>query len=403
MTHCSFLIQRLFYVPGGRCVDELDGFRCTCLLGFSGATCDDNLDDCSLLPCLHGGTCTDEVNDYTCTCLPGYTGPLCQTNIDDCVNGPCAHGGICRDLVNDFQCDCPAGYTGKYCRQNIDDCSPDPCVNGGSCTDHINDYECRCPRGYTGKNCELLDGFNNPGVTPPVYVPQLTEATTYGGPVAMDSTDDDAVVTVHQILLIICLGVGIPIIIIFAIIVFLLCNRRRQHRQREQSGGIYNQENADNEIVASKRRSSLGHPENMNNKDTTTIFNAIPPTKTIYKMNNTDQDSYGTAKQLNTEQCNSTENYDVVDKCHKQVNPLIHKQNSKKTTKPVAYTHSSASSGGGDGRRAVRGEGPHHVSSPECSSTPYGEGRERFKPPFVQLDCKTIDCNTVAKHKDIER
>ncbi len=37
-------------------------------------------DDCNPNPCLNGGGCTDMVNGYTCSCVVGYIGQDCQTN-----------------------------------------------------------------------------------------------------------------------------------------------------------------------------------------------------------------------------------------------------------------------------------------------------------------------------------
>ena len=37
-----------------------------------------DIDDCALGPCQNGGTCMDGVNDYNCTCVVGYTGKNCS-------------------------------------------------------------------------------------------------------------------------------------------------------------------------------------------------------------------------------------------------------------------------------------------------------------------------------------
>ena len=97
----------------------------------------------------------DVVNGYECTCVVGFTGTNCETNINDCegdpcVNGDCvvsqyiqmhAHGCIllwCYSILQDgiamYICTCPAGWTGRNCEINIDDCTSNPCQNGGTCT-----------------------------------------------------------------------------------------------------------------------------------------------------------------------------------------------------------------------------------------------------------------------------
>ena len=42
-----------------------------------------DIDECLSEPCPNGGTCLDEVNGYTCTCVPWYTGGHCETGKAD--------------------------------------------------------------------------------------------------------------------------------------------------------------------------------------------------------------------------------------------------------------------------------------------------------------------------------
>ena len=37
-----------------------------------------DINECSSNPCLNGGACVDQVNGYVCNCLAGYTGVICQ-------------------------------------------------------------------------------------------------------------------------------------------------------------------------------------------------------------------------------------------------------------------------------------------------------------------------------------
>ena len=42
----------------------------------------------------------DLVNDFSCACVVGFTGNTCQTNINDCFPYPCENGGTC--VVSDM-------------------------------------------------------------------------------------------------------------------------------------------------------------------------------------------------------------------------------------------------------------------------------------------------------------
>ena len=37
-----------------------------------------DINECSSNPCLNGGTCVDQVNGFNCTCVAGYTGTRCE-------------------------------------------------------------------------------------------------------------------------------------------------------------------------------------------------------------------------------------------------------------------------------------------------------------------------------------
>eukprot|EP00057_Strongylocentrotus_purpuratus_P006306 XP_011660780.1 PREDICTED: G-protein coupled receptor 64-like [Strongylocentrotus purpuratus] len=67
------------------------------------------------MPCMNGGGCIDDVNRYICSCLPGYQGVHCEENIDECASDPCLNSGTCTDRINYFVCTCPPGYTDSIC------------------------------------------------------------------------------------------------------------------------------------------------------------------------------------------------------------------------------------------------------------------------------------------------
>ena len=143
--------------PGLVCVDMVNGYVCTA-------------DRCSSNPCQNGATCVDDLGGYTCTCVQGFAGILCQTNINECASNPCQYGGTCSDGVASYTCACPSGhlapdcvcppgFAGLGCTVNIDECASSPCMNGGTCVDLNNTFACVCPGQYPGPLC-------NPAVLP---------------------------------------------------------------------------------------------------------------------------------------------------------------------------------------------------------------------------------------------
>uniref|UniRef100_A0A8C7Y1S7 Delta-like protein n=1 Tax=Oryzias sinensis TaxID=183150 RepID=A0A8C7Y1S7_9TELE len=147
---------------GATCTNTGQGsYTCTCLPGYTGASCEIQVSECSGNPCRNGGSCSDNENGYKCACPPGFYGNNCELSANTCADGPCFNGGRCADNPEGgYFCQCPAGYAGFNCEKKIDHCSSNPCLNGAECVDLVNTYLCRCPEGFIGSNCEVRSSIS---------------------------------------------------------------------------------------------------------------------------------------------------------------------------------------------------------------------------------------------------
>lgn len=260
------LIFTLFPISGGSCIDELNGFRCVCPTGYLGNRCQVNRNECAVNPCLNGGVCIDKVDDFECRCRPGFVGTLCQDDVDDCLNFPCANGAACRDLPNAFECTCTPGFVGKFCSVKIDMCTKKPCLNGATCVASVDSYRCTCTKGYHGKNCEIsLVGDTGSSralstvgggvvatkmlATPSDSFPDVTVSTISD---EINSGDVQSLINDHsgsslplaQVILIVCLGVGVPLLLMLAVILLLVIRKHRRDAQASRLTSVQRENDA---------------------------------------------------------------------------------------------------------------------------------------------------------------
>ena len=147
---------------------------CICNVGYTGANCSTDIDECaSTQPCEGGANCTNTIGSFNCTCPDPCLGPDCSA----CCSSPCKKGGTCSsNNPATFTCTCPPGFSGLTCTEFLGEicscemkcdyhyhfaggCFSDPCMNGGECVDvfDVNNplaYRCSCPMGFTGADCE---------------------------------------------------------------------------------------------------------------------------------------------------------------------------------------------------------------------------------------------------------
>ncbi len=118
LTYNVFLRCRTPFC-GKRC--ELDN-DCTCLPGYTGTYCSEEIDDCVGVACNNSNTqCIDQLESYKCSCLPGFTGANCRNDLNECTVGPvrCNFHGVCVNDVGSFHCECQTGYTGRFCETKL--------------------------------------------------------------------------------------------------------------------------------------------------------------------------------------------------------------------------------------------------------------------------------------------
>eukprot|EP01051_Picozoa_sp_SAG22_P014958 SAG22_NODE_1889_length_3373_cov_2.935247_2_plen_710_part_00 len=133
---------------GGSCAVAANTYTCACMSGWSGAHCDELVtvgdgDYCSPNPCNNYGTCAHASNNqggFRCYCIVGYSGPTCTT--DACLPSPCDHGGSCAHVSRGagYECACVAGFMGFTCATDI--CASSPCGHDGECIGGDASYSC---------------------------------------------------------------------------------------------------------------------------------------------------------------------------------------------------------------------------------------------------------------------
>lgn len=58
----------------GSCIRKQDVVLCLCEAGFTGLTCEDDINDCEHSLCKNNGTCIDKIAAYDCNCSSSFTG-----------------------------------------------------------------------------------------------------------------------------------------------------------------------------------------------------------------------------------------------------------------------------------------------------------------------------------------
>uniref|UniRef100_A0A8D0EQ68 Nephronectin n=1 Tax=Strix occidentalis caurina TaxID=311401 RepID=A0A8D0EQ68_STROC len=128
--------------------------KCKCHPGYTGKTCNQDLNECGLKPrpCKH--RCMNTYGSYKCYCLNGYMlmpDGTCS-NALSCSMANCQYG--CDVLKGEVHCRCPSpglqlGPDGRTCI-DIDECATGRviCPRFRHCVNTFGSYICRCHKGF---------------------------------------------------------------------------------------------------------------------------------------------------------------------------------------------------------------------------------------------------------------
>ncbi|XP_029314869.1 epidermal growth factor-like protein 6 [Cottoperca gobio] len=135
--------------------------KCKCFPGYTGKTCNQDLNECGLKPrpCEH--RCMNTYGSYKCYCLNGYTvmpDGSCA-NSRTCSIAHCQYG--CEEVLGEIRCLCPSaglqlGQDGRTC-VDIDECvtGRNLCPYNRQCVNTFGSYFCKCQDGY---DLKYVDG-----------------------------------------------------------------------------------------------------------------------------------------------------------------------------------------------------------------------------------------------------
>ena len=138
------------------------------------------------------------------------------------------------------------------CVEEINECASNPCRNGASCEDLVNRFKCHCTPEYEGETCAFKLGSrptttsSSSSSTQPPTTRHTTDTAAQVnkagiGAVSADEDSNSASVgrqvelSQNQLILIVCLGSGIPMVLLFILVSILLYRRCRNRVDENHS------------------------------------------------------------------------------------------------------------------------------------------------------------------------
>ncbi|XP_053387695.1 uncharacterized protein LOC123541782 [Mercenaria mercenaria] len=172
-TYGSNCTSKCTCVPANTYTCDRKTGHCSCMQGWKGKICDQDIDECKQTPnCPVNSHCVNNNGSYVCKCEKGYI-KSSKGNCEEC--GKRHYGDNCVEECRcDFQntdscnhitgnCTCKKGWKGNTCTEDIDECKADtdPCgeVANSICNNTVGSYACVCQRGYTKQDngCKDVD------------------------------------------------------------------------------------------------------------------------------------------------------------------------------------------------------------------------------------------------------
>lgn len=107
--------------------------------------------------CLNGGQC---VAPGVCACRVGFIGASCEQDLDECATGMhgCKNTSLCINMPGWYYCNCKPGYEtqGANCI-DIDEChhNTHSCHSTATCVNTEGHFECQCPLPEDDPSCRL--------------------------------------------------------------------------------------------------------------------------------------------------------------------------------------------------------------------------------------------------------
>ncbi|XP_046546621.1 fibrillin-1-like [Haliotis rubra] len=160
--------------------DKVNG-SCTCLKGWEGDTCSDDVNECDTTNCSANSFCTNTNGSFICECDDGFfrtafnSCQACDSNHwgKNCANRcTCGVNSVACNSTNGA-CTCNTGWKGDNCSEDVNECTDNVTICVGTpdsnCNNTNGSFICRCNSGFlqnpTTKMCddvnECLDGDLN--------------------------------------------------------------------------------------------------------------------------------------------------------------------------------------------------------------------------------------------------